>query len=161
MNYLITGKIKSVKALLISLPLCTILCSCPETSEAVTLDYSIINQSGQKVEITVYVNDNRDETSKVTLLPGQKLQKEVRDEPPYGGYSMWALFDTNKTGVKTDMEFVYNNHKKTVYHKCPDLVCVNEPRNIFDYAYNNENTEVYTITPDDYANAVDCGGNCY
>ncbi|WP_155845762.1 hypothetical protein [Chryseobacterium gregarium] len=161
MNYLTTGKIKSIKALLISLPLCTILCSCPDMSEAETLDYSIVNQSGQTVELSVYVNDHRDPSSKVILLPGEKLQKVVRDDPPYKGYSMWALFDIQKTGVKTDMEFVYNNHKKTVYHHCPDLLCGNELRNIFGFTYNNENTEVYIITSEDYLNAVECDGNCY
>lgn len=161
MNYLITGKIKRVKASLIGLPLCTILCSCPEMSEAKWHDYSIVNQSGQTVEMTVYVNDSRDPASKVTLLPGEKLRKVVRDDPPYGGYSMWALFDTKKSGIKTDVEFVYNNQKKTVYHYCPDFICVNEPRNIFHYTYNEEETEVYTITVQDYQNATDCGGNCY
>lgn len=59
-----------------------------------------------------------------------------------------------------DMEFVYNNHKKTVYHYCPDLFIVNEQKNIFNYTYNNENMEVYTITSEDYLMAVNCGGNC-
>ena len=161
MNYLIIGKIKSIKAILIGLPLCTILCSCPEMSEAKWHDYSIVNQSGQTVEMAIYVDDSRDPASKVILLPGEKLQKVVRDDPPYGGYSMWAMFENKKTGVKTDMEFVYNNQKKTVYHKCPNLICVNEPRNIFSGEYNNDLTEVYTITAQDYQNATDCGGNCY
>ncbi|OWK69011.1 hypothetical protein CBW18_19135 [Pedobacter sp. AJM] len=89
---------------------------------AETLDYSIVNQSGQTVERSGYVNGHRDPASRVILLPGEKLQKVVRDDAPYKGCSMWVLFDTQKTGVKMDMEFVYNNHKKTVYHYCPDLL---------------------------------------
>jgi hypothetical protein len=53
MNYLTTGKIKSIEALLVSLPLYTILCSFPEISEAQALDYIIVNQTGQKVERSV------------------------------------------------------------------------------------------------------------
>lgn len=34
-------------------------------------------------------------------------------------------------------------------------------RNIFNYDYNNETTETYTITIDDYQNAIDCNGNCF
>ncbi|RTY65577.1 hypothetical protein EKL97_14235 [Flavobacterium sp. LS1P28] len=61
----------------------------------------------------------------------------------------------------THIEITFNNTKKVIYQECTATnQCFNQARNIFNPMFRDERTEVYTITPEDYQNAQDCGGNC-
>jgi len=64
-------------------------------------------------------------------------------------------------GRTNGVEITFNNTKKIVYMNCNNFnrVCTN-PRNIFHYTNNTGFTQIYIITPENYTNAVDCGGNC-
>ncbi|MBC7475127.1 MAG: hypothetical protein H7263_12605 [Candidatus Sericytochromatia bacterium] len=74
---------------------------------------------------------------------------------------MTRLFNSNTVGLFTHLEFVFNNSKRMIYEECSVTSnCNFLPRNIFRPEFNNEQTEIYTITTEDYQNAVDCGGNC-
>lgn len=137
---------------------------CGDTTDQgmpVQYDYSIINSSGQQVTMFVYKNGVRDLSSKVILEPGEKLQKKYIDGAPYDGFSMTKIFNSEATGYVTDVEIIYNNHRKMVYHQCTDGFCTGTQKTVFGIEYNNEPTEVFTLTPDDYHSAVQCTGNCY
>jgi hypothetical protein len=62
------------------------------------------------------------------------------------------------------IDFIFNKTKKSSYSD--DCLYANgvssncSGRNVFLLEYNDGFTEVYTITPEDYQNAQDCGGNC-
>jgi hypothetical protein len=62
-------------------------------------------------------------------------------------------------GIITHLEITFDNSKKTVYLECTNSICSNV-KNVFHYENNDDLTEAYTITPEDYQNAIDCGGNC-
>jgi hypothetical protein len=73
---------------------------------------------------------------------------------------MRSLFTTNGCCL-THLEITFNNSKKIIYEECAiNSNCNTLPKNIFRAEFSSEQTEVYTITPEDYQNAVDCGGNC-
>lgn len=137
-----------------------ILCSCPETGGIDNYDYSIINNSERIVTMFLYKDDVRDTSSKVTLQQGEKLQKKYEASKPSDGFSMWALFNSQTSGHISDIEIIFDNNKKILYHRCIDYLC-DDGRNIFDHSHNNELIETYTITEEDYQNATDCGGDCY
>ena len=149
-----------MRKIILVLGLCTILCSCPEVGGTDTYDYSIINNSQRTVTMFVYKNDVRDTSSKIILQHGERLQEKFEDSQPAGGFSMWALFNSQASGYTSDIEIIYDNSKTTLYHRCIDYLC-SDPRNLFDNTHNDEFIETYTITPEDYQNATDCGGNCY
>ncbi len=142
------------------LGICFILCSCPEVGGTDIYDYSIVNSSHKTVTMFLYKNDLRDISSKVTLQHGEKLQKRFEASKPASGLSMWALFNSETSGFTSDIEIIFDNNKKIIYHTCTDYVC-NNPRNIFDNTHNDQLVEVYTIVDEDYQNATDCGGSCY
>jgi hypothetical protein len=139
------------------------LLSCgPESSEEKHYDYSVVNNSGVTVEIIPYVNGMKEVNNKVTLQNGEIFNKKYTDHAPYsGGLSMRNIFISNTIGLFTHFEFVFKNSKKVIYEECSEIFnCNSQSRNIFNASFNDEQTEIYTITPDDYQNAVDCGGNC-
>lgn len=139
------------------------LLSCwPESSEEKHYDYSVVNNSGVTVEIIPYMDGNQKINNKVILQNNQIYNKKYTDHAPYGGFSMGSVFVLNTGSALTHLEFVFNNSKKVIYEGCSETFnCNSQPRNIFNGSFNGELTEVYTITPEDYQNAIDCGGNCY
>ena len=138
-----------------------IISSCTDQGEKVTYNYSIINSTPYLIEIIPYQNPGNGlpEISKKVLIPaGGKFEKITEDSPPYssGASFQRALYD----GYLQKLDIVFNNSRKITYESCVNLLC-SDPKNIFHFTHNDENTEVYTITMADYQNAVDCNGNCY
>jgi hypothetical protein len=135
------------------------------TEQGKTYNYTIQNNSGVDVEIIPYSQQGELLLNKkITLLKGQSVSKKDFNGTPGGGTpSIVRAIRTDESLTK--VEFVFNNMKKNVYQKCNISIngivgdCTNI-RNIFREEYNNEQTEIYTITEEDYQNAVDCGGNC-
>ena len=129
-------------------------------------DYTLLNNSGYNVEITPFNwQGNKLINNKITLLNNKSLNQKYRDDAPYGGFGMKGLLSDNfKIGGWYKIEIVFNNSKKIIYNDdCTynNGISTNcSPRNIFLLEYSNEKTETYTITPEDYQNAIDCGGNC-
>ncbi|TRX42235.1 hypothetical protein [Flavobacterium restrictum] len=131
-----------------------------ETGNERHYHYEIVNNSGVNIEIIPYKNpDNSqaDVSKKISILNGKSYSKEVSVSPPYADNLDFQrmLYE----GYLTKVCFTFNNSKKILYEYCPNGICLND-RNIFNYTFNNETTEIYTITPEDYQNAIDCGGNC-
>ena len=123
-------------------------------------NYSIINSSGTLIEIIPYSNGIRYNDKKIILNNTQLINKIDIDYPPYnGGFRIvFALFP-NLSVDKIDI--IFNSTEKVSYEDCsPINNCNAQPRNVFNNEFHNESTEVYTITPEDYQNAIDCGGNC-
>lgn len=136
------------------------------TEEGNTYYYTIQNNSGVTVEIIPYSQQGDLLPNKKTvLLNGQSISKKDFSGTPGGGSPNIAAAIPSD-GYLTKVEFVFNNIKKKTYQRCGFSIngvvgdC-NETRNIFREEYNNEETEIYTFTPDDYQNAIDCNGNCY
>ncbi len=132
-------------------------------------DYSIINNSGTTLTIIPYVNGNKDLQNAITLNQGDKINKKyTKIDPSDGGYSMANLLNSDYVA------FVYNNEKINIFSiysdKCTTCPTISNNsfgikytenlRNPFNSEFSNETNEVYTIIPEDYQNAIDCGGNC-
>jgi hypothetical protein len=141
----------------------TILFGC--TEEGKTYYYTITNNSGVTIEIIPYTQQgNLILSKKMILLNGQSINKKDFDGTPGGGTPNIARVIPSDEYL-TKVEFVFNNTKKSVFSRCGftiDGIVANcdDTRNIFRPEYNDEQTEVYIITPDDYQNALDCGGIC-
>ena len=124
-------------------------------------DYSIINSSGLLIEIIPYSNGIRYSDKKVILNNNQSINKIKIIYPPFGGRGLsitTALFPS--LGVDK-IDIIFDGTKKVTYEDCSATNnCNAQPRNVFNREFNNEFTEVYAITLEDYQNAVDCGGNC-
>ena len=123
-------------------------------------DYSIINNSGVLIEIIPYNNGIRYNDKKIILNNNQIINKIEIDYPPFaGGIRLTTALFPNLILDKIDI--IFNGTKKVSYEDCSATNnCNAQPRNIFNHEFHNEDTEVYTITPEDYQAAVDCGGNC-
>lgn len=150
-----------MKNLVLTALLCTLLCSCPESGDVKTYEYSIVNNSSKSAVLFLYKDGNLDLSSKITLQPGQEHRQIHESSPPAYGFSMWALFNSQNTGIVTDVAVIYDNTKKTIYHRCQEGLCMDGSKNIFGHQYNDEQTESFILTPEDYQNAIECVGNCY
>ncbi len=131
-----------------------------------TDDYTVANKSGVTVTFIPYINDNIDLGRKVVLENNKSLNKKETFIDPNGGLGMTdVIFDYKAnpyTGILTHVEVVFGNNKKVLYKACsPTYNCNSNPRSIFNSEFNSDGTETYTVTAEDYQNAVDCGGNCY
>ena len=164
MNYLLTGKIKIMKTiLLLSFAFLIMRCG-TDQGENKNFDYTIKNESGMKIELVPYYNGQISYINKLILNQNEiiNLKKEV--SPPYNdGLLMSSFFiNTPSSGNLTHVEVVFNNTKKIIYQECTETnPCFNQTRNIFNPIYNDEQIETYTITSEDFQNATDCNGNCY
>lgn len=139
--------------------------------ESIEYNYSIQNSSGKPVKMIPYVNGIKDIQNAINLAPGESLNKKYTYKAPgAAGYTMTEFFVSHTDYV----EFVYNNEKINIFSTysqqcttCPTInssfpVIYNEnPRNIFNVKYRDDQIETYTITPEDYQNATPCNGNCY
>jgi hypothetical protein len=129
-------------------------------------NYTITNNSGVTVEIVPYDNNGALELSKkTTLFNGQKINTEKKVHPLDGTrLSMMELISKDENILIPKIEIVFNNTKKSTYsNDCTYNNGVSSNcglRNIFLLEYNKDQAEVYTITPEDYQNATDCGGDC-
>jgi hypothetical protein len=139
--------------------------SCTDQGEVKKYDYTIINNSGVTVELIPYDREyNINIQNKKTLLNGEKINQKLDVYPPYNGrLGMSSLIWDPYLLTKVDI--VFNNTKKVNYTVCnsafaPEITNCDEPRNIFREEYNQEYTEVYIITPEDYENAIPCDGDC-
>jgi hypothetical protein len=147
-----------MKKLFLIISVSLILCGCPDNGDSIEYKYSIVNNSGKTIEIIPFFTNVKDISNKILITNGNRLEKKLISDPPYNSdLSMKKIISSN--GNLTGVEIAFNNEKKILYNICNDFIC-NNPRNIFDYINNNEQTETYIITPEDYQNAVDCGGNC-
>ena len=168
MNYLITGKIKIMKKLLMLISAIIIISGC-EPGNIIDYDYTIVNDSGKTVILIPFLNGEKDLKNAITLNQGDKINKKYRYIPPGGaGYSMANLLNSDY------IAFIYNNEKINIFSvyseqctTCPSISnssiiikYTENNRNPFNSKFNDAQTEVYTITPEDYQNAQDCGGNC-
>ena len=151
-----------MKKIVLLFALSTVLCSCPtEIGDEVVYNYSVVNQTDKVIEIIPYQNPGNglpELSKKIIIQPGGKFEKITEDSPPYstGASFQRALYD----GYLQKLDIVFNNNRKITYESCVNLLC-SDPKNIFHFTHNDENTEVYTITPEDYQNATPCNGNCY
>ncbi len=138
-----------------------LLSRCTEQGEVRNYNYTITNNSGVMVEMIPYFSGVKDGNYKVIINNGEKFNKTYTDRPPYKGLLMFAIpFYGSKSNL-THIEITFNNSKKIIYQGCTETnQCFNQPRNIFNPIFSDEQTETYIITPEDYQNAVDCGGNC-
>ncbi len=133
----------------------------PESNEEKNYDYSVVNKSGVIVEIIPYMDGNKKNDNKQVLQNNQIFNKKYTDYAPYSGFSMGTLFIANTCSALTHLEITFNNSRKVIYKTCSEnFNCNSQSRSIFNLSFNDEQTEVYTITPEDYQNAQDCGGNC-
>ena len=129
-------------------------------------NYTISNKSGYSIEIIPYNRQgNKEIDKKIILLNNQSLNQIHRDNPPYFSFTMTQLL-ANKLNVLflDKIEIVFNNSKNIIYNNdCDNTTGIPgncSPRNIFLLKYSRDQIETYTITPEDYQNAIDCGGNC-
>ena len=140
-----------------------ILCSCPDIGESTEYFYSIKNSSGKSVKLIPYVDGIPEFQNAINLNEGEVFSKKLTysvQGPP--GSKMTDLFNKSSSGIITKIEVIFANQKKTLYEGCTDINnCNGQPRNIFNVVFNDDVTETYTITPEDFQNATDCGGNCY
>jgi hypothetical protein len=136
-----------------------------EDGGAIYYNYKIVNDSGTDIEIIPYNKDGvKDYKNQIVLKNGQNINKLIKTKNNFGSdrLTMSQLLYTN--GFLTKIEVVFNNTRKStftddcIYNNGVSTNC--NSRNIFLLEYNDDKTEVYTITPEDYQNAVDCGGNC-
>ncbi len=141
----------------------TLLVSCVGTDQVPYQEFSntISNNSGFVVEIIPYdSNGIKDLSKKIKLENGQSINKKIK--AAWGGraYLPSLIYE----GKLSKIDIVFNNTRKStftddcIYNNGVSTNC--NSRNIFLLEYNDDKTEVYTITPEDYQNAVDCGGNC-
>jgi len=160
MNYSQTGKINNMKPLFFLSLLITLISCGTDQGEAKHYNYTIENKSNQKVDIIPFINGQVDYSAKVSIDINNSFNLQKDDYPPYqGGLVMYGIFLDPKTlGTLTQVEIVFNNNKKIIYNDCKQNGnCSSQPRNIFNPIYSNELNENYTITPEDYQNAIDCG----
>ena len=141
-----------------------LLCKCTEQGEDREYDYTVANNSGVTIEIIPYYSGIKDITNKVIINNTDKINFKHTDRPPYGGSPRMSGVPFSGSPTKfnlTHIEITFNNSKKIIYQDCTETnQCSNQPRNIFNQIFSDEQTENYSITPEDYKNAVDCGGNC-
>ncbi|HEX8574821.1 MAG TPA: hypothetical protein VF677_00860 [Flavobacterium sp.] len=129
-------------------------------------DYTIINNSGARVELVPFINGVNRIDRKITLENGAQFNKKHTDYPIYNNPLNFILIFTefSTLGGSDQIEITFNNTKKIIYNdNCvyENGVSLNcSANNIFLTRFNDERTEVYTITPEDFQNAEDCGGNC-
>ena len=145
---------------IILIVLATVFCSCgTDQGEARRYDYSVINNSGVSIEVIPYSDGLVKIDKKVVLNNAQKINKIDIDYPPYGELRMINVLHPALRVNKIDI--IFNGTKKITYEDCsPTNNCSEQPRNIFNGEFQNERTEVYTITAEDLQNATNCGGNC-
>jgi hypothetical protein len=131
-----------------------------DQGEARKYDYSIINSSGVVIEIIPYSNGIKYNDRKIILNNNQLINKVETIYPPYGGgiRTISALFPNFRVNK---IDIIFNGTKKVSYEDCSATNnCNAQPKNIFNHEFHDELTEVYTITPEDFEAAEDCGGNC-
>jgi hypothetical protein len=134
---------------------------CTEQGEDRKYNYTVTNNSGAVIEMIPYFTGVKDINYKVTINNGEKFNKTYTDRPPYKGLLMFAIPFYGSKSDLTHIEITFNNSKKIIYKGCTETnQCFNQSRNIFNPVFSDERTETYIITPEDYQNAVDCGGNC-
>lgn len=131
-----------------------------DQGEPVNYDYQIVNSSGKKLTLFLYKDGYRDLSSKTVIDPGKGIYKHYKDGAPYDGFTMWKIFPSTDSGNVTDLEIIYNTEKRTIYHRCSEGFCPAGMKNIFSIDYNDNTTEVFEITSDDFQKADDCSGNC-
>lgn len=142
---------------------CTIFEGTDQGKEKITYDYTITNNSGVIIEIIPYDRaGNKDLSKKITLLNGKSLNKQaIFNKDTSERLTMPGLIYPS---FLTKIEIVFNSTKKInysddcIYNNGVSTNC--NTRNIFLLEYSDDKNEIYTITPEDYQNAVDCGGNC-
>lgn len=127
----------------------------------VQYEYTIKNISGVKIEIIPHkINSSGiDEillSKRITIEDSKSYTEKYSDGAPYDGYSFRDLLKN-----PSRIDIIFNDSKKIIFEECAYNGSCSDPRNIFNYDYNNETTETYTITIDDYQNAIDCNGNCF
>jgi hypothetical protein len=136
----------------------------PEGGEIKKYNYTVINNSGVTVEVIPYYNDVKDLSNKVIIINSDKINFKYTSSPPSQGFLRMSEVPFSGLPTKfnlTGIEITFNNSKKIIYQECTGTnQCFNQPRNIFNPIFSDEQTETYIITPEDYQNAVDCGGNC-
>lgn len=142
----------------------TLLFSCgTDQGEERKYNYSIINKSGSTIEIIPYYDGIKKIEHKISINDNNLINKTYTEVTPYqGGLTMGGFFiKSSIIEPLTQVEIVFNNSKKVVYEVCSESFnCNADPRNIFNITHNLELIEIYTITPEDYTNATDCGGDC-
>lgn len=139
-----------------------VFCS-TDCGKPIQYDYSISNQSSTQIDLIPYIDGVRYISEKVTLNNGAVLKEAYKAyRPGGGGYHISYLLKTKTPGIITHIEIVFNNSKKTLFQQCTQgNDCNAQPRNPFNNSFNDGHTEVYTITPEDYASATPCNGSCY
>ncbi len=135
----------------------------PEESKI--YNYKISNNSGYTIVIVGYKDDAKDLINKTTIENGKNIYSKKRvDYPAPNFLTMSEVISKDEKIVYPKIEIIFNNSKKTIFSNCKftatGIENCDEPRNIFRPEYNDEESELYTITPEDYQNATDCGGNC-
>lgn len=151
-----------MKNLLSLVVVSTILCSCPDMGESKYYDYTIENQSGKQITFIPYSDGNILLDKKVILDNNKTLKKTYKEISFNSGLSMVDVIFNENISNLSHIEIVFENQKKVIYQQCSiSYNCYENPRNIFNPAYYDEEKETYTITPEDYQNATDCNGNCY
>lgn len=124
--------------------------------------YVIKNESGVDIEFIPYENSQPLVTKKVVLKNNSFIEKRLVPMAGSDVLLMNAVLFHHSINL-THIEIVFNNQKKVLYEDCyiNHQNCFNNPRSIFYHEYNGKHNSVYTVTAEDYQNAVDCNGNCY
>ena len=164
MNCLTTGKIKIMKKIVSIIIVVLLATSCTDQEGDRNYNYRISNNSGVVIEMMPFYNGVKDISNKVIVKNLADIKYQFTDTPPDGGgprMEYIALTSSKIQNNLTHIEVFFDNKKKVIYQECTATnQCFNQPRNIFNPVFSAEQTEVYTITPEDYQNAQDCGGNC-
>lgn len=164
MNYLITGKIKIMKRIISIIIVVLLATSCTDQGGDRNYNYRISNNSGVVVEMIPFYDGVKDISNKVIVKNLADIKYQFTDTPPYGGGPRMEYIAFTSSKIQnnlTHIEVVFDNKKKVIYQECTATnQCFNQARNIFNPVFSAKQTELYTITPEDYQNAQDCGGNC-
>ena len=146
---------KTILAMIVAPLLC---CCGPDMGGSETYNSSVINNSGVLVEVIPYSDGIFRKDKKVIINDAQKINK-VYTFHRGGLLRMIVVLFPDIRVNKIDI--IFNGTKKITYEDCsPTNNCTIQPRNIFNNEFENERTEIYTITAEDFQNATDCGGNC-
>lgn len=165
MNYLQIGQTKNHRIMknLILLLLAVILTNCVTESRMYLREYSLKNESNQVIKLKFYFKyDNQLVYDEIILNNTEVFNGGVleTDQP----HSNDINYPINHFRSSDSLIVIYNNLKKSTFSiGFNGNLSTPIDRNPFRHGnYNdigNDNFQ-FTITEEDYNNAIDCGGNC-
>ena len=162
MNYLIIGKMRIALFLMV-----TCFLSCGPDQGSRTYIYTVRNESGVKVKIIGDIRPYEDHI--INLTSEEELTRTYCDYSPPRGYDFSYFFGSSDGKWDADsIRIVYNDSKFKVFngyngyngYNSSDRGNYLDARNPLGPNHRRGLQVTYTITKEDYENALDCDGNC-